>query len=89
MNLRVSAIWEKSYRIMHTVPGSRSESKKRMTRYLEEHPAEQSPGYTQSSLTFITETGKQYLLSCLISYLPQNPLPIGHDYVTQSSNNAC
>lgn len=51
-NLRGSGIWEKYYSTVHTGSGRRNDSKKRMSRYAEEHPGEQAPGCTKSSLTF-------------------------------------
>lgn len=80
-HIRGSGNWEKCKGMMHISPGSRSESKKRMTRYTEGHPGDQGPWLYQVIY------GRQHL-SHLISYLLQNHLPTGHDY-TKCSNNTC
>lgn len=80
-HLRGSGNWEKCKRMMHISHGSRSENKKRMTRYTEGHQGDKGPWLYQ------VISGRQHL-SRLISYLPQNPLAAGHDY-TKCSNNTC
>lgn len=88
-HLRGLGIWQKCHRMMYTGYGSRSESKRRLSRYVEGHPRRAGPWAIPSCLLLCSETGKPHLLSCLISYLPRNPLSTGHDYHIQCSNNAC
>lgn len=55
-----------AYGMTHTGPGSRSESKKRMTRYAME---QSKPLTVPSHLSLFPATGRQHLLSHFLSYL--------------------